>query len=342
MYARAVNGGFVIVQQSLARLLIRHSADSHGDPLAIAALAAAVEMALTSVGAESAIIAMAQSPRALDIDIAPSRPLTWSQRRRIATELHAATLSSRWVTATTLRIRLPVTIPSGAALLPCVPVLRRRRTTIWWLLPHVRHILLAADAHGTLAAMLAALTRMASQHSLTFALYDPAGELRSLALPQLAATPDALATARLRSLRAAWATQHQQVRENVPPLILVVVGPDELAWRDLAPLLSMPVTDGLDVHVLVLLNATIQVAEVRDACYELPVIEVHGGGAEPLPESYRPAGMAPPRLGEVLAWQSAQCTWRGTPIDTTAFAILTDEASAIITLQSAVRHMAAP
>jgi hypothetical protein len=295
--------------------------------VALAALAAAVTAALEQIVENGAVVSLEQSARAVTVEVRTHSQLSRTQQQRLAAAVRAVAPAVRWLSATTLRIPLPVTIPDDAALTPCVPALRRGRATIWWPLLSARHILLAADAYHTLAAMVGALITLAdTKCPLTIALHDPAGELRGQPLPRLSATPDALARARLRALRASWAAQRGDVADPEPALVLVVAAPDEIVWRDLAPLLATPAAH---VSVLVLLNTDLAVAEARDACHKAPVIEIGpstgsggvGGGAALLPESHRPPGTAPPRAGEALAWRPGFGLMRGTPLCTTDSAL---------------------
>jgi hypothetical protein len=280
---------------------------------------------MQQAGVDGGPVALSQTAAAVDIELASTTLLSASQLRQIKVVLQTLSKDARWTPSGTLRVSLPVTMPPDTLLSPCVPVLRRRRSTLWWPLVRVRHIVLAGDARLTLAAMVSALTTVANRNALTFALHDPEGELRSLALPQLAATSDALASARLHSLRRAWAAQHQQPTAPEPPLVLIAVTPDEIAWRDLAPLLA---DADAGVHVLVLLSASSGATEIRDACHQVSVIEVSGVEGVALPESHRPPGLLAPRTGDVLAWQSHRRTWRGTPICTDEHALATDWLSA--------------
>jgi hypothetical protein len=283
-------------------------------PVMLATLAAAVTTALEQIVENGAVVALEQTARTVTIELRTRTPLTRIQQGRLAKALRAIAPTVRWPSTTTLRISLPVTTSDAVALAPCVPVLHKGRATIWWPLASARHILLAGDAHDTLAAMVGALTTLADANCpLTFALHDPAGELRGQALPRLAATSDALATARLRVLRASWAAQRGETTDAKPPLVLVVAAPDEIVWRDLAPLLATPAAN---VHVLVLLNADLGVTEARDACHQAQVLEIGGDGVTPLPESHRPPGTVAPRAGEALAWRPGLGSTRGTPLCT--------------------------
>jgi hypothetical protein len=63
----------------------------------------------------------------------------------------------------------------------------------------------------------------------------------------------------------------------------------------------------------VFLNNSDGIAEARDACHRVPVLEIGGPGVA-LPESHRLPGVSEPRAGEALAWQPERHVWRGTPI----------------------------
>jgi hypothetical protein len=277
----------------------------------MAALTAVVNAILEPIVERTSVTALEQSARHISISLATRSPLSRTQQRHLAAALRPLTSTVRWITSTTMRIALPIAILPDAALALCVPILRLHRNTLWWPIASTGHLLLAGDAQGALTAMLYALMSVAEKQPMTFALHDPDRELR--ALPQLTATPDALATARLRALRVTWAARQQQAISPDPPLILVVVAPDTLVWRDLAPLLGAPVSG---VHTLVLLNGSADIAEARDACHRVPVLEIGGPGVV-LPESYRPPGVLEPRAGEALAWRPDRLVWRGTPLKST-------------------------
>jgi hypothetical protein len=282
-----------------------------GDVVTIAALEAAAGEALASVVADSAVIALHQTARMIDIEVRAPLPLTRVQQRQIARALRGIASKTRWRSTTTVRIALPLAIPHGAPLAVCVPVFRQGHATIWWPLSTAPHMLLAGDAWHTLAVMVVALRALADiGYPLTIALHDPLDELHDRPLPRLSATPDALATTRLRALRAAWAAQRGEAVDSEPPLVLVVAAPDEIVWRDLAPLLATP-TAGVSVLVLLADGA---IAEARDACHNAPVIEIGGRGVTPLPESHRPPGTVSPVAGAALVWRPGVGVTRGTPL----------------------------
>jgi hypothetical protein len=94
-------------------------------------------------------------------------------------------------------------------------------------------------------------------------------------------------------------------------LILIAVDPPAAAWYDLTPLL-MQRDSGVCVVIALTAGATDSAAQ--DACRRGQVVEVGALGREGLPESCRPPGLAAPRPGMVVAWQSSRRQWRGAPI----------------------------
>ena len=191
--------------------------------------------------------------------------------------------------------RLPLPRAGGAA--ACLPLLRQGRRTLVWPLATAAtpHLLVAGDGLPLLRTALAALAPGSSGALL---VHDPARRFAALAHDD-----GALAAARLHTLQQRW-----RAADPSPPLLLLVVHPDEVAWRDLLPLLLAPFPCG--VTALVLCDPALACDAARAACHQLPVVEV-GSGA-PLPASHRPPGVEPPRAGEVVAWQTARHRWRGT------------------------------
>jgi hypothetical protein len=265
---------------------------------------------LQSITEDAHVFALEQSARHISISLATHTPLSRSQQQRLSGALRSLAAPVRWTTPATFRISLPIAIPLDAPLAVCVPILRRGRNTLWWPLASIGHLVLAGDTDGALAAMLQAVVTVAERQPITLALHDPEGELQNLTLPGLTATSDALAMARLRALRAAWAAHQQQPIRSEPALILIVVAPDTLAWREIAPLLQGP---GNDIYTFIILSNSDAIAEARDACHRVAVLEIGGPGVT-LPESHRLPGIAEPRVGEALARRPERNIWRGAPI----------------------------
>jgi hypothetical protein len=276
-------------------------------PETVSAGCGLIEAALQAASLDGVIRAIDDTGRTMTIDLAlPTLPSA-TQRRLLLVAARTLAPKARWSSE---RLEPPGPFANAASLPQslCVPILRRRRTTIWWSLRHVQHIILAGDALPTLLGMLPALMTIQERKAASIALYDPARILGTQARAFTAA-PDALTQARTRTLRDAWRGQPAELA----PLILLAIAPDTLAWSDLAPLLA---SRSGSVHAVVLLGADSDHQAARAACHQVGVVEVGGPAAAPLPESFRPAGLAAPRDRSALAWHTHRSTWRGTPLDT--------------------------
>lgn len=280
-------------------------------PVAVAGVAGTMEQALRSLGVSAKIGAISTNAQTIDVELASSEPLSAAQQRSLKEALGVFSSAARWV-GPALQIPMPQRMPATTAL-PCVPVLRRRRALVWWPALHsdCSHILITGDGMLTLGAVIGSLRAASPFAPLRFVVHDPDRQMQGLHIPGMEPTADALATARMRALQVAWAREHDQAVPEAPPLVLVAINPDEVVWRDLMPLLRH---SDQGVHVVALLTTSGHIAEMREACHRIPVVEVIGPTSEPLPDSYHPSGVTIPRSGEVVAWRGGRMSWRGTPL----------------------------
>jgi hypothetical protein len=279
-------------------------------PGVVSALTAATEQALADAGVAGQVSASESTPRAITLTLQTTE-LSAAQTRHIRTALRVLAPAVRWTETHRLSVPLPLArslVPDPVP--PCVPILRRRAMTLWWPLTETHPLILAGDALPTLHALLDTLAG-----SPGLLLYDPEQTLtaHSLAGDRWPAhTPDALASACAHALRTAYCRTHQPNASLPAPLMLVVVAPDAEAWRDLASLLARPDDGGVRLILALTVGASHPAAQ--DACRRGAVVEIGALGRTALPEACRPPGLAAPRPGMVLAWQTPQRHWRGLPI----------------------------
>jgi hypothetical protein len=276
----------------------------------VAALTAATERALAESGVTGHVGVLESTRRSVTITL-ETLERSAGQTRQIRDLLRPRASSVRWRGVDQLHIQLPFESSRDVAQRPlCVPILRRCTTTLWWPLSETRPLILAGDAVPTLYTLL---DRLADTPGLL--IYDPE---QVLSVPATAVdrwpahSADALATACTHALHIAYCRTQASAAPSPSPLTLIVVAPDGAIWRDLAPLLAQPDHGG--VRLIVALTAGASHPSAQDVCRRGQVVEIGGFGNETLPEACRPPGLASPRPGMVLAWQTPQRYWHGRPI----------------------------
>lgn len=252
------------------------------------------------------------------VELTDAALLTTDRRTALRTRVVELPSPAGGVDAYPLAITLPHTLPPAPVVpdLPqrCVPLMRRGRSTLYWPFPDAAqpHLFLAGDAVLLLAAIVRVLQRAGG---VTFRCADSGHVLRTLGLLDMQHDGSALATVRLAALQRTWAAQHTDtvgvVATQDAPVVLIVVHPDEIVWRDLLPLVRTDSAPG--VHVLALLDTAVQTTEARTCCHHVPVVEMVQDGM-PLPIDFHPPGVDPPSPGTVLAWRPGHPPVRGTPL----------------------------
>ncbi len=296
--------------ESPARLSYPTSVASTVTPGVVAALTAATESALAERGVTGHVGALESTRRSVTITL-ETLERSAAQTRQIRDMLRPRAPSVRWRGVDKLHIQLPFESSRNVAQRPlCVPILRRRTATLWWPLSETRPLILAGDALPTLYALLDTLADTPG-----LLLYDPEQVLiaRARAVSRWPAhSADALATTCTHALQIAYRRTQVSAASSPSPQTLIVVAPDGATWRDLAPLLAQPDDGG--VRLIVALTAGASHPGARDVCRRGQVVEIGGFGNETLPEACRPPGLATPRPGMVLAWQTPHRYWRGRPV----------------------------
>jgi len=279
-------------------------------PDLVAALTAATERSLAESGVTGHVGALESTRRSVTITL-ETLERSAGQTRQIRDMLRPRAPSVRWRGVDQLHIQLPFESSRNVAQLPpCVPILRCRAATRWWPLSETRPLILAGDALPTLYTMLDTLADTPG-----LLLYDPEQVLiaRARAVSRWPAhSADALATACTHALQIAYRRTQASAAPSPSPLTLIVIAPDGATWRDLAPLLTQPDDEG--VQLIVALTAGASHPAAQDVCQRGHIVEIGGFGNEMLPEACRPPGLATPRPGMVLAWQTPHRFWRGRPV----------------------------
>lgn len=194
-----------------------------------------------------------------------------------------------------------------------LPVAMTRHGMVWWPLHPGQHVILAGPPDRMVATVTARLALViAHRPAAPVLLHNPTQH--PIALPsaleaQINARPDALSAARIAQLARDYTEQRRMGPcTMLPPPILIVIAPRPEDWNDLTPLLR----PSSGVQVLLIPNAESWTSEAIGACHMVPVIEYGGTGDPIVPEAARPAHLAPPRPGMVLAWWAGgRPVWRG-------------------------------